>query len=258
MNCSSLADMVREAPMAGLRCRQDGDYLRVETPFRYPDGGTVELFVEQRGAQLIVSDMGEAFRFLAKGGIDPLRSPVRQRAIDLAAKLAGATLDRGVLELSVQASHELLPAIFRIGQALTRVADLSLLVKGALTSTFSDAVEEFLKANTHGVEITRGATIHGSATTHQVDILARSVKGIAVIESLSAVTPTGANAQTAFTIQKFADISALGANAPERFAVLDDSAEVWSEALRKQLSRFAGVVDWERRDELAAALAPIR
>lgn len=256
MNCSTLADIVRTAPMAGLRCRQDGDLLRLETPFRYPDGGTVELFVEGHPGNLVVSDLGEAFRFLEKGGLDPLRSPGRQKAIDLAAKLAGATLDEGVLEIRLQADTDLASAVMRLGQALTRVADLSLFVRGTFANTFSDAVEEFLKSSTQGVEIRRGATIRGSATTHQVDILARSLKGIAVVESLSAITPTGANAQTAFTIQKFADISALGSAAPDRFAVLDDSAEVWSESLRKQLSRFADVVDWEQRDDLAAAIAP--
>lgn len=256
MNCSTLADIVRAAPMAGLQCSQDGDLLRLETPFRYPDGGTVELFVEEQAGKLVVSDLGEAFRFLEKGGLDPLRSPARQRAIDLAAKLAGATLDEGVLEVRLQTETDLVSAVMRLGQALTRVVDLSLLVRGTLINTFSDAVEEFLKSSTHGVEIRRGATIRGSATTHQVDILARSLKGLAVVESLSAITPTGANAQTAFTIQKFADISALGSGAPERFAVLDDSAEVWSDSLRKQLSRFADVVDWEQRNDLAAAIAP--
>jgi hypothetical protein len=256
MNCSTLADIVLSAPMAGLRCSQNDGLLRLETPFRYPDGGTIEVFVEQVAGRLVVSDLGEAFRFLEKGGLDPLRSPARQRAIEMAARLAGARLDNGVLELRLHEDAEFITAVMRLGQAITRVADLSLLVKGTLASTFSDAVEEFLRTHTHGVEIKRGATIRGSATSHQVDILTRSIKGIAVVESLSAVTPTGANAQTAFTIQKFADISALGVGAPERYAVLDDSAEVWNESLRKQLSRFADVVDWEKRDALASLIAP--
>lgn len=256
MNCSRFADMVHSASLNGWACSEDGDFLRIETPFRYPDGGTVELFLEQRGPNLLVTDYGEAFRFLETGGIDPLRSPSRQKTIELAAKLSHVRLDEGVLEVTVPERGELLAAIVRLGQAVTRVADLSLLAKGTLVSTFSDVVEEFLKAATHGVEIQRGAVVRGNATSHQVDILARSRQGVSVVESLSAITATGANSQTAFTIQKFADISALGAGAPDRFAILDNSAEVWSDSLRKQLSRFAEVVDWEQRDELAAALAP--
>lgn len=256
MNCSRFVDMVRSASLSSWGCSEDGAFLRIETPFRYPDGGTVELFLEQRGPNLLVTDYGEAFRFLEAGGIDPARSPARQKAIDLATKLSNARLDEGALEIVVHESSELLAAVVRLGQAVTRVADLSLLAKGTFVSTFSDVVEEFLKAATHGIEIQRGAVVRGSATSHQVDILARSQQGVSVVESLSAITPTGANSQTAFTIQKFADISALGAGAPGRFAILDNSAEVWSDSLRKQLARFADVVDWEQRDELAAAIAP--
>jgi hypothetical protein len=256
MNCSQFAEIAREAPLAGFRCTQDGDFLRLDTPFRYPDGGTVELFVEESSGHLRVSDFGEAFRFLEKSGLEPLRSPGRQRAIELAIKLAGGTLDQGVIEIVVRERSEVLSAIVRLGQAMTRIADISLLVKGSLVNTFSDAVEDYLRAHTRGLEIKRRAAVRGNATTHQVDIWTRSDRGVSVVESLSALTPTGANSQTAFTIQKFADISAIGAGAPGRYTVLDDSTEVWSESLRKQLAQFSDVIDWERRGDLAAALAP--
>ena len=254
MNCATLAEIIGQSPTAGLKCRQDGDLLRLETPFRYPDGGTMELFVEEHKGLRVVTDLGEGFRFLEKGGIEPMRSPSRQRVIELSVRLAGARLDNGVVEIPVTADSEFLGAVMRLAQAITRIADLSLLVKGSFSSTFSDAVEEYLRASTHGVEIQRGAMVQGNATRHHVDILARSNKGVSVVESLSALTPAGANAQTAFTIQKFADISAIGTGAPERFAILDESAEVWSASLRKQLSRFADVLDWEHRDTLKAAL----
>ncbi|MCC6241754.1 MAG: DUF1828 domain-containing protein [Gemmatimonadaceae bacterium] len=256
MNCSDLTELARATPLAGFRCSQDGDFLRLETPFRYPDGGTIELFVEEFNGVLRVSDYGEAFRFLEKGGLEPLRSPGRRRAIEFAVKLAGAQLDDGVLEISLRDGVDLMPAIVRLGQAMTRVADLSLLVKGTLVNRFSDAVEDYLKTHTTGLEIRRGAEVRGNATSHQVDIFTRSTKGIAVVESLSAITPTGANAQTAFTIQKFADISAIGPGAPSRYTVLDDSSEVWSDSLRKQLTQFSDVIDWERRGDLASALSP--
>lgn len=256
MNCSELTEIVRTAPLAGFRCSQDEEFLRLDTPFRYPDGGAVELFVEPLSGSLRVSDFGEAFRFLEKGGLEPLRSPGRRRSIEFAIKMAGATLHEGVIEIVISDYKDLMPAIIRLGQAMTRVADLSLLVKGSLINTFSDAVEDYLKVYTDGVEIKRGAMVRGSATSHQVDIWTKSKKGVAVVESLSAITRTGANAQTAFTIQKFADISAIGPGAPNRFTVLDDSGDVWSDSLRMQLAQFSDVIDWEKRGDLAAALSP--
>lgn len=255
MNCAQLLDVVRHAPMSGWACNADGEFLRLETPFRYPDGGAVELFVESRVGSFLVTDYGEAFRFLETSGLDPLRSPTRQRLIDIATKLANARIDEGAIEIEVRSAVDVFPALLRLGQVVSRVADLSLFAKGTFANTFSDSLEEYLRTSTRHVEIKRGAIIRGSATTHQIDILAKSAKGFTAIEGLSAVTATGANAQTAFTIQKFADIAAIGPGAPERFAVLDDSSEVWTEALRKQLARFADVLDWEQRDHLVGALS---
>lgn len=254
MNCSQLIDLVRGSSLAGWDCVEEGALLRFATPLRYPDNGIIEIFVELRDGRFIVTDFGEAFRFLESHGLDPLRSPTRQKAIEFATRLAEGTLDEGVLEIPVSSPSEVLAASMRMAQLVTRVADLSLLAKGALTSTFSDTVEEFLKLTVPAAEITRGAVVRGSAATHQVDLLVKTFDRLAVVASLAAVTHTGANAQTAFTIQKFADIAAVGASAPDRYTVLDDSADVWSDSLRKQLSRFSDVMDWEMRNELALSL----
>jgi hypothetical protein len=146
--------------------------------------------------------------------------------------------------------EQLLTAAVRLGQIVTRVADLSLGAKGVFGSTFSDALEEYLRSTTRGVEVLRAGVLRGRAASHQFDIVVRSPRGISAVEGLSSVTGTGANAQTAYAIQKFADLAALGTSSPRRFAVLDDSAEVWTDSLRRQLEQFAYVIDWERRDRL--------
>ncbi|MEJ7811178.1 MAG: DUF1828 domain-containing protein [Gemmatimonadaceae bacterium] len=254
MNCVELADAIRAAPFAGWECGADEGFLRLATPFRYPDGGAIELYIEARSAGFVVTDFGEAFRFLETSGLDPLRSPVRERLIAIATKLGGAHLDDGVLEVSVLTPEGLLSAAARLGQVVTRIADLTLLAKGTLVSTFSDLVEEFIVTSTAGLEVRRHAMLPGNAARHEFDIVVRSIRGVAAIESLSAVTAPGATAQLAFTVQKFADLAAIGSGAPDRYAVLDNTSDVWTDPIRKQLMQFSRVIDWEERDTLASAL----
>lgn len=255
MNCGQLVDAIRATPFAGWACDADQGFLRLATPFRYPDGGTVELYVETRDPGYVVTDFGEAFRFLETSGIDPLRSPTRQRLIEIATKLGEAHLDDGVFEVAVGGPEGVLAAAVRLGQVVTRVADLTLLAKGTLVNTFSDLVEEFISESTRGLKVERNAILHGNAAAHQFDMVVTSMHRIAAIESMSAVTAAGANSQLAFTVQKFADLALVGRGAPDRYAVLDNTADVWTDPVRKQLMQFADVIDWEQRHALAAALA---
>jgi hypothetical protein len=254
MTCSDLAAALQSKPMAGWRCSPADDFLRLESPLRFADGGVIELYVEPRDGRFIVTDFGEAFRYLQTHGLDPLRSSVRAHFIALALSLGGATDDEGTIEIIVDEPGDILAAAVRLGQIMTRIADLSISAKGVAGGTFSEVVEEFLKTGLRGAEVRHGGTVQGRATTHQIDFLVHSTNGTSAVEALSAVTANGANAQTAYTIQKFADIAAVGAGAPRRFAVLDDAGEVWTEALRRQLENFAVVVDWERRDVLLQSL----
>jgi hypothetical protein len=254
VNCDDLARALANSPLAGWGCATDRGYLRLLTPFRYPDGGLIELFVDDREGRIVVTDFGEAYRFLETNGIDPERSASRKQLIDFATRLGAAANIDGALEIPVSNVVEVFPAALRLAQVITRVGDHVLLAKGAFGNTFSDTVEEYLRSSLPGAEIRRGQTVQGRAALHRVDIVVRTNRGMGAVEGLSSTTATGANAQTAYTIQKFADIAALGPGAPTRFAVLDNSGEVWIESLRRQLEQFAYVVDWEHRDEVLQVL----
>jgi hypothetical protein len=254
VNCDDLAQALRESPLEGWACAFERGHLRLLTPFRYPDGGLIELYVDDREGSLVVTDFGEAYRFLETNGIDPERSASRKQLIDLATRLGAAANVEGALEITVASPVEVFPAAMRLAQVITRVGDHVLFAKGAVGNTFSDTLEDFLRSALPSAEVRRGQVVQGRAAVHRVDIVVRSARGIGAIEGLSAITTTGANAQTAYTIQKFADIAALGSAAPDRFAVLDNSGEVWADSLRRQLEQFAYVVDWEHRDELVQAL----
>lgn len=255
MTCDELLQSLRANPLAGWICQSQDDFLRLQLPMRYSDGGAIEVFVEERGAGFVVTDFGEAYRFLDSGGVDMTRSSTKRRIATLAAQLGEATENEGSFEIVVNAADRIAPAAIQLGQVISRVGDIMLLSKGALGSAFADQLADYLRESTRGVEITRHAPIEGAAQSWHVDILAKSMNRLAAVQCLSAVSPGGANAQSAFTIMKFLDMG-RAANAPHRFSVLDDDeSDVWSINLRQQLATVCDVVDWQQRDQVVAYLA---
>lgn len=257
MNCAQLENVFREAPLAGWSCTASGDYLSLQTPLRYPDGGVIEVFVETYGTDVVVTDFGEAARFLETHGIDPNRGATRRRLIELAISLGGATSSEGAVEIHVAKPSEIFEAALRLAQIITRIGDLVLSVRSGLGTTFSEEVEEFLRAALPSGEFRRNVTVWGKAAEHQIDLeLIVPGQGLTLVEALSASTLGGATAQMTYTVAKFADIWHLGHQAPARVALLDDSVDVWTQPIRAQLQNFGAVYDWGERDELIRLFKP--
>jgi hypothetical protein len=254
MNCHELAQVLLHDPFGGWRCRESNGFLRLESPMRYVDGGLIEVFVLPQIDGYLITDFGEGYRFLENYGIDPQRGASRTRSIAFAADLGGASIGERGIEISVGAPGDILPGAIRLAQILTRIGDVVLQTSGVTGTTFTDELEDFVKEAVAAAEVRRGGNVRGAATNWTVDLLVRTARGLSALEGLSATTGNGANAQTAFTIQKFLDIAAIGPGAPKRFTVLDTTGDVWTESLRRQLANVSEVIDWERRDLLVTSL----
>lgn len=98
--------------------------VRVTTPFLLPDRDLVDLFLVERNDSTVVTDYGLALSWLrmhSESGVIPTATRTVIKSIT-------QTLDvdqrRGQLETNLQDSEDLPRAIHRLGQAVTRVADL--------------------------------------------------------------------------------------------------------------------------------------
>ena len=129
--CRALCAEVR------LEVRRGRSYVR--TPFAFPDGDSYVLAIEDLpmgGVRL--TDGGHTFMHLSYDvNVDVLFDGTRGRLLDSVLSSSGVTLDSG--RLSVEGSFdELGLMVVRLGQAITRVYDLTFLSKTRAESTFYD------------------------------------------------------------------------------------------------------------------------
>jgi hypothetical protein len=103
---------------------------RIETKFRYPDGGSIELWFVEDGnnlptrAEHRLTDLGETLNWLFHAQVKPWISEKRRAFVEDILVLHGVKRDGGQLFLPVTNEVEVVDGLVQLGQACLRVADL--------------------------------------------------------------------------------------------------------------------------------------
>lgn len=110
-----------------LHKRTDGNIL-VSTPFMFPDGDAFSIYLKRLpSGGFRLSDMGSTLMHLSyEQDIDKLQEGTRSKVFSQIVSEMGIEDDGGELFLEIPA-NQLANGLFRFGQALTRVHDLTFL-----------------------------------------------------------------------------------------------------------------------------------
>jgi len=124
--------------------RPDGE-LMLHTHFEFPDGDNFPIYVAASGGGVRLSDRGHTLMHISYDhDIDAFLKGSRGQMLERVANEAGVVWDSGVFNLDTPI-EEIPEAIFRFGQAITRVYDLTLLSRSRSQSTFYDDLADLLK-----------------------------------------------------------------------------------------------------------------
>jgi hypothetical protein len=104
-------------------CRKEGAYIRIRTPYLYPDGDVIDLYCLDSGDQLEVTDLGETSRWLRTQTLDVRRSAQEAALIADICVNYGVEWSNGMLQAQVRSVDDLGDAVVRVAQAAIRVAD---------------------------------------------------------------------------------------------------------------------------------------
>lgn len=134
--CRALCVDVRVHP------RPDGRLL-VETPFVLADGDAYAIYLEPRPGGVRVTDCGHTLMHLSYSqDVDKFREGTRARVLERIIRESGVSENDGEFYIDTP-MDQLGSALFRFGQAVTRINDLSFLKRSRVESTFyEDLLEE--------------------------------------------------------------------------------------------------------------------
>lgn len=125
MSVDSLCSSIRESFHEQWECTNAPEgSICVRTPYLYPDGGILELFILEHGDRYRLTDFGETVSWLRMRSGWLSLSPEQRAQIGDACQTHGVINNHNQLELSGVAASDLPRAVVQLAAAAVRVSDL--------------------------------------------------------------------------------------------------------------------------------------
>ena len=128
-----------------------GGKIRFETKYKYPDGGSIELYLVQEDGVLPgledqphLTDLGETMTWLFHAQIKPWTSAKRRAFVEAVLEQYKVHQDGGELLMPVSSVDKLGEDIIELGQACLRISDLVFTKRISISSPIVDQVESAL------------------------------------------------------------------------------------------------------------------
>ena len=242
-----LGDMFSLAPK--------GDLVRVRTPFWYPDGGVVDVFLKERDGKFTVSDLGEALGWLRVQSLSPRRTAKQQKLVQDVCLTQGVELFKGQLMVRCDDPKRLAESVFRVGQAAVRAADVWFTTRTRSVESASDEIVDFLQERQIAFE--RSVKLAGrSGRDWAVDFQTRTPERSALVFLLASGSRAAARRVSEHVVAGWHDLSHLKAGAQQMafVSLFDDTSDVWADEDFKLVESVSEVCRWSRPDEFEQLL----
>jgi hypothetical protein len=235
---------------------EKGDALRVRTPFLFPDGDVVDVFVKRHGSELTLTDFGEALGWLRMQSRSERRTAKQQRMVHDICATQGVELFKGQLVLRCATPSAFPEALVRLAEAMVRVADISLTLRARTQESRTDDVAELLSARCIAFE--RAVRVAGrSGREWVIDFHTRTPSRSTLVCVLAPGSRAAAKRLTEHVFTTWHDLAveAGGGDRPLFVSLFDDTTEVWADEDFRLVESVSTIGRWSRPDELSALLA---
>lgn len=235
-----------DAPIEGVRLR---------TPFTYPDGDVIDVFILERGTQYVVTDFGEALGWLKTQTSSGTLSAGQRHLLDEIAQSMGIEINQGQAKLTCGAVGELADAVYAISQAAVRITDLTILFKHHAPKLIAEEVGEWLVQQ--DLPYQKRIRAQGrSGDEWTVDFAVGTERSRSLVFLLSTASRSAAKQRVEHTVTACYDLSRvpMAEQQGPLITLFDDSADVWRESDLELLSDLATPLFWSNRDEVRDTL----
>lgn len=237
-------------------CSPLGEYTRIRTPYLYPDGDVIDVFVRESGnGSSTLTDLGETLGWLRTQTVSERKTDRQRRLIEDVCLTHGVELYRGMLMVRVKDFVEISEAVTRLSQAALRVSDLWFTFRNQAAASIYDEVGEFLAGRE--VQFERGERLIGrSGNTWRVDFHTRTAERSALVNVLSTGSRPSARRLTEHTLATWHDLSnrRIGPESMRFISLFDDELDVWAPEHFGLVEDVSEVAYWSHKDEFAELL----
>ena len=260
MNASDLCEALRRglSPLYDCTLVPQGT-IRVRTPFMYPDGDIVDVFVEERGGEYLLTDYGEALGWLQMQSYTNELTRNQLRLVEDVCLTLGVDFDRGQLTVRCANPRELADGVQRVGQAGVRVADLWFTLRTPTVETVADEVQAWLQERRFPFE--RDVRVTGrSQRVWTIDYRVTTPVRTSLVFLLSTGTQAWARRLSERVVATCTDLSHIPTRQPDTsfVSLFDDTHDVWRDEDFALVERFSRVTTWSRPDDFERALTTDR
>ena len=143
-----LENLLCERLCANVRVhRRDDDVLMLESPFTFPDGDCYPVYLSETATGGVrLSDRGHTLMHISyEHDVDAFYDGARASLREQIVRECGIEEDAGIFSMQT-APDQIANALFRFGQALTKLYDLTFLSRERVASTFYEDLKDLLFA----------------------------------------------------------------------------------------------------------------
>ncbi len=232
-----------------------GDWIRVRTPFWYPDGDVIDVFVRPEEGTYTVTDLGEALGWLRLQSISDRRSPKQERLIQDVRLTLGVELFKGQILYTCNSVAELPAAVHRVGQAVLRISDLWFTTRTRSVESMTDEVADLLTERE--IPFERSVRLAGrSGREWTVDFQTRTASKSALVFVLATGSRAAARQLSEHVVAGWYDLNHLRVTpqGPRFISLIDDTSDVWSSADFELVGSISEIERWSQSSEFVERL----
>jgi len=251
--CQEIAKTIGKKEL--FTCSTVNGFIRIRTPYLYPDGDVIDLFLKEKDGQYVLTDLGETLRWLHMQTRSPKRSEKQETLIQDTLLTHGIERSRGMLILRIQKEENLASAITRLSQAAFRISDIWFTFKTRAFKPIIEDIVELLKETQIPFEQDKKIT-GSSGRSRKLDFYTQHPRHNSLINVLSIGSKTVANNRVDNVFSAWSDLSYLKqSESNSRFiSLFDDRLDVWNSGNIRLLEKVSDIAYWSRREEFKEML----
>lgn len=261
MTSADIHEAIRKEIGALFTCSEHGDYTRICTPYLYPDGDYIDLFLWCNDDTMIVTDLAETTGWLWLQSGSSHRSRKQKRIVEDACITHGVELDRGMILARQRTGEPIGALVNRVAQAALRISDLRFTFRNrAADESITDRIADQLayRLADSRLQVERGERFEGrSGRRWTVDFHVRAQRRSSLVYVLSTAKQAKTRQVTEHVCTAWYDLSDLTKEprSLQFVSLFDDTVDVWTQEDFRMLGELSTVCRWARPEKFMAVLS---